>query len=268
MTLDPNDEFPFRVPVDVEQNDADPAGPKKVLLIMHRHESQSGNVGRWLRKHGFELDIRRPRFGDPLPATLAGHAGAVLFGGPMSANDSDDYIKTEIDWLAVPLKEKKPYFGICLGAQMLAKHLGGKVGCHEDALVEVGYYPILPNQAGQNLLQWPRQVYQWHTEGFSLPSGAEPLASGQTFANQAFRFGDNAYGVQFHPEMTLAMIHRWTVSAAHRLSAPGAKPRADHISEHHMHGAPLRDWLDQFMRLWLKIDPHPAAAGSGLAAKC
>ena len=51
-----------------------------------------------------------------------------------------------------------------------------------------------------SLMRWPRRVYQWHTEGFALPSGAETLAHGQTFENQAFRYGQNAYGVQFHPE--------------------------------------------------------------------
>ena len=63
----------------------------------------------------------------PLPETLENHAGAVIFGGPQSANDKDDFIRREIDWLKVPLKEKKPYLGICLGAQMLAQQLGAKV---------------------------------------------------------------------------------------------------------------------------------------------
>ena len=63
--------------------------------------------------------MRRPRFGDALPATMHEHAGAVIFGGPMSANDADDFIRREIDWIAVPLRDEKPFLGICLGAQML-----------------------------------------------------------------------------------------------------------------------------------------------------
>ena len=73
------------------------------------------------------LDIRRPRFGDPLPETLADHAGAVIFGGPMSANDGDDYIRVETDWVTVPLREAAPLLGLCLGAQMIARHLGAPV---------------------------------------------------------------------------------------------------------------------------------------------
>lgn len=224
--------------------------PRKVLLVFHRMESQAGAVGQWLVKNGYTLDIRRPRFGDPLPATLEAHAGAVVFGGPMSANDPDDFIRTEIDWLSVPLREKKPFFGICLGAQMLAKYLGASVAPHPDEIVEVGYYPIRPTVDGQ-AAEMPRHVYQWHMEGFGLACGAERLAAGEHFENQAFRYGRSAYGLQFHPEMTLAMIHHWTTNAAHRLATPGARPRQEHITAHMSHGPGLRRWLDGFMTNWL-----------------
>ena len=77
-----------------------------------------------MSKLGYPLDIRRPRFGDPLPETMDDHAGAVIFGGPQSANDNDDFVRREIDWIGVPLRDKKPFLGICLGAQMMARHLG------------------------------------------------------------------------------------------------------------------------------------------------
>ena len=97
-----------------------------ILIVLHQETSSPGRVGHALRQRGYPLDIRRPRFGDALPETMAGHAGAIIFGGPMSANDTDDFIRREIDWLAVPLRERKPYLGICLGAQMLAHHLGSR----------------------------------------------------------------------------------------------------------------------------------------------
>ena len=77
-----------------------------VLIVTHQETSSPGRVGHALRQRGYPLDMRRPRFGDPLPETMAGHAGAIIFGGPMSANDTDDFIRREIDWLAVPLREK------------------------------------------------------------------------------------------------------------------------------------------------------------------
>ena len=99
------------------------AGPSAVrlpvLIVLHQETSAPGRIGNALRALGYLLDIRRPRFGDALPETLAAHSGAVIFGGPMSANDPDDYVRREIDWIALPLLEQRPYLGICLGAQML-----------------------------------------------------------------------------------------------------------------------------------------------------
>src|SRR6202022_1533425 len=74
-----------------------------VLIVLHQESSTPGRIGNALRALGHQLDIRRPRFGDALPATLEGHAGAVIFGGPMSANDPDDFVRQEMDWIAVPL---------------------------------------------------------------------------------------------------------------------------------------------------------------------
>src|SRR3954454_1153131 len=127
--------FPRRTP-DVAASETN----LPVLIILHQESSTPGRVGNALRALGHRLDIRRPRFGDPLPETLAQHAGAVVSGGPMSANDPDDYIRREIDWIEIPLREQRPFLGICLGAQMLAKQLGAKVAPHPEGQVEVGYY--------------------------------------------------------------------------------------------------------------------------------
>src|SRR5215472_7613767 len=94
---------------------------RPVLIVLHQENSTPGRIGNALRAVGHALDIRRPRFGDALPETLDEHAGAVILGGPMSANDCDDYVRREIDWIEIPLREQRPFLGICLGAQMLAK---------------------------------------------------------------------------------------------------------------------------------------------------
>ena len=204
---------------------------RPLLIVLHQENSTPGRVGHALRVRGYPLDIRLPRFGDPLPETLAGHAGAIIFGGPMSANDKEDFIRREIDWLAVPLKEGKPYLGICLGAQMLAHHVGARVYPHADGHAEIGYYPIRPTAIGLSLCDpWPEQVYQWHREGFDLPDDAELLAEGETFEVQAFRY-KRAYALQFHPDVTHAMMHRWTTRGHVRMEMPGAKPRAAHFAD-------------------------------------
>src|SRR6476659_7224999 len=158
---------------------------RKILVVLHQEHSTPGRVGRLLEERGYELDMRRPRFGDPLPSTMAAHDGAVIFGGPMSCNDNEAWIRREIDWIGVPLFERKPFLGICLGAQMMVRHLGVRVRGHRDGHVEIGYWPIEPTASGRALMHWPSHVYHWHREGFEHVPSAELLATGRTFENQA-----------------------------------------------------------------------------------
>jgi len=224
---------------------------KPILVVLHQETSTPGRVGLMLRERGYELDIRKPRFGDPLPATLEHHSAAVIFGGPMSSNDPDDFVKQEIDWISVPLAEKKPFLGICLGAQMLSRHVGGTVGDHPEGIAEIGYYPLSATASGRGLLDWPETVYQWHREWMRPPPGADVLAVGPGGEAQAFRAGPRAFGFQFHSELTLAMMHRWTVRGAERLTLKGAQSRAEHMHGRMLHDPATRDWLNRFLDLWL-----------------
>ena len=229
----------------------------RILIIVHQETSTPGRIGHELRAMGYSLDIRRPCLGDPLPPTRAHQAGAVIFGGPMSANDPDAYLKQEIDWIGVPLREEKPFLGVCLGAQMLSKHLGGVVGPHPDGDVEIGYCPIRPDPAGAAFGPWPAQVYQWHREGLTLPRDALRLATGDTYENQAFRLGTAAYGIQFHPEVTRLTMHRWVVSGAHRFVLKGAQPGWKHLADNLSCDAPVAEWLKRFLGVWLKPASSP-----------
>src|SRR6516225_3456815 len=224
---------------------------RQILVILHQEHSTPGRVGNALQKLGYTLDVRRARFGDALPPTMAEHAAAIIFGGPMSANDEDDYIRREIDWIGVPLRENKPFLGICLGAQLCAKYLGGKVFYHPHGNAEVGYYAVRPTVAGLEVVEvWPECVYQWHREGFDLPPGAELLAEGDTFEVQAIRMG-RAFALQFHPEVTHAMMHRWMVRGQDRLDLPGARPRETHFDDRAVYDYSARAWLTVFLERWL-----------------
>jgi GMP synthase (glutamine-hydrolysing) len=225
--------------------------PQPILIILHQERSTPGRVGYTLEHFGYRLDVRRPRFGDPLPPTLEDHSAAVIFGGPMSANDDDDFIRREIDWIAVPLKEDKPFLGICLGAQMCARALGARVFLHPAGRAEIGYYPIRPTPAGLALVDpWPEQVYEWHREGFDLPAGTELLAEGDMFEVQAFRHG-RSYALQFHPDVTHATMHRWMASGHDRLAMPGAKPRDTHFADRAVYDYSARAWLSVFLERWI-----------------
>lgn len=222
-----------------------------ILIIVHTEVSTPGRIGHELARRGYALDIRRPCLGDPLPETMDEHEGAVIFGGPMSANDPDEWIIKEIDWIGVPLREEKPFLGVCLGAQMMAKHLGATVGPHPDGQVEIGYYPIRPVNGAGNLGEWPELVYHWHREGFTLPHGGTLVATGDTFENQAYRYGPAAWGIQFHPEVTRLIMHRWAVLGAHRFVMPGAQPGQAHLDQNLLHDADVKRWLSGFLDRWL-----------------
>jgi len=239
---------------------------RPVLIVLHQERSSPGRVGQLLVEKGYRLDIRRPVLGDRLPSTLAEHAGAVVFGGPMSANDTDDFVKTEINWLDVPLREKRPLLGICLGAQMLVRQLGGKVQANADGSTEIGWYPLRPTEKGRLLMHWPRMVYHFHREGFDLPHGAELLAEGDTYPNQAFRYDGRAWGLQFHAELTRAMMHRWVVHGAHRFILPNAQQGREHLEGRMLFDAPLKAWLSEFLDIVFEAKKSVATSKAVLSA--
>ena len=226
----------------------------KVLILLHQAHSTPGRIGCYLSALGARLDIRRPSLDDPLPDTLDDHDGVVVFGGPMSANDDCEWISREIAWLETPLREEKPLLGICLGAQMLAKTLGARVFNYPDRRGEIGYFPLRASPGADDLCAapLPRQVYQWHCDGFEVPDGAQLIASGgDDFPAQAYRYGDKAVGLQFHPEVTYHMMCRWTLRGAERLKLPGAQPRQDHLEGWYRHDSATAAWTRAFLPAWL-----------------
>jgi GMP synthase (glutamine-hydrolysing) len=233
---------------------ASSAAPPKILIVLHQEHSSPGKLGQMLKAKGFELDICKPRFGDPLPETMDEHAGAVIFGGPMSANDPDEFLRAETEWIGVTLKEGAPFLGVCLGAQMLVKHLGGTVTGHCDGCAEIGFYRLEATEAGRRIGEWPEMVYQWHREGFDLPKDATLLARGDIFENQAFSVNDTAFGIQFHGELTYAMACRWTVRGAARFDLPKAQSRPEHMAGWFRYDPAIRAWLWNFLDTWLAQD--------------
>lgn len=229
-----------------------------ILIVVHQAHSTPGRVGERLERRGYRLDVRRPALGDPLPGSLEAYAGAVVFGGPMSANDDMPFIRAEIDFIEQALAEQAPVLGICLGAQMMARALGAQVSPHHEGTCEIGYYPLAATDEGAAMLPWPSHVYHWHSEGFDLPPGADLLATGEVFPNQAFRYGDKAYGLQFHPEVTREMMCLWTVKGAKSLTKRGAQPGEAHLAGWGRYDAAVCRWLDSFLDVWLGADRAPA----------
>lgn len=216
----------------------------------HRDDRLSGR----LAALGYKLEWSCPGNGDPLPRPDGEHLAAVVYGGPESANDDGklDYIGREIEWVGDWVTTGKPFLGICLGGQILARALGAKVNPHPDALCEIGYRPVTETEAGNGFVDGISHVYHWHREGFDLADRVQPLAMGEDFANQAFRCDSRCFGIQFHPEVTPSIMERWITEAGHMLAEHGAHPAARQREDAERHDKPLGLWLNRFIADWLK----------------
>jgi GMP synthase (glutamine-hydrolysing) len=233
--------------------------PPALLVVLHQSQSCTGRIGRMLKAKGYRLQICRPACGETLPADLSPYQGVVVFGGPMSANDETAHIRREIDWIGEVLHARVSYLGICLGAQMLARQLGAPVAPHPEGRAEIGFHPIWPTSAGRALLPQPLHVYQRHKEGFALPRGAALLARGAMFENQLFRYGEAAYGLQFHPEVTFDIMCRLHKEERCAVLGRGMQGMAEQHLLKFMHGPKLAYWLDGFLSTWLSKEPDAVA---------
>ena len=145
------------------------------------------------------------------------YSGLIVMGGPQSANDPLPALAAEIELISHCVQAELPVLGICLGAQLIAKTLGARV--YVNATKEIGWEPVFFTDAAQrdpvfSGLPSPTIFFHWHGETFDLPGGAEWLAYSARCRQQAFRYGRNVYGIQFHPEITPEMIADWSAQPA------------------------------------------------------
>ena len=187
---------------------------KRLLVLQHVPHEILGTLNPLLKRAGFR--IRYVNFGrhpdaDP---SLEGYHGLVVLGGPMSVNDTEQFphLTTEMRLIEEAMKKSLPVLGICLGAQLIAKTLGASVYPNEEK--EIGWYDVTPTREAKSdplLVEFrgPEKVFQWHGDTFDIPKSAVHLAFSPLCANQAFRYGDNVYGLQFHLEVDEPMIKRW-----------------------------------------------------------
>ncbi|NIR32076.1 MAG: glutamine amidotransferase [Gammaproteobacteria bacterium] len=223
-----------------------------VLVIAQTETGTPGRLGDKLRERGYTLELRRPLQGEPLPPKAGGYAGIVVLGGPMSANDEHlPGIRAELEWIPQVLDAGTPFLGICLGAQLLARTLGARVGPHPEGVAEIGYFEIQPTRDAGAVFETPMHVYHWHEEGFDLPEQTVLLAEGTCFPHQAYRYDRTAYGLQFHPEVTQSMMNDWMQEATERLVLPGAQSPDAQRAGHERHDAALDRWVDRFVDQWL-----------------
>jgi GMP synthase-like glutamine amidotransferase len=191
----------------------------RLLVIQPDDSDPAGPLGDWLTSAGAELDVRLPP-ADELPSSLGGYQGLVCLGGGMNAEDDSahPWLKSVRDLLATGAHSGLPTLGICLGAQLLAVATGGRVTKGEKG-PEVGAYLISKKDAAWTdplFAELPLipDVLHFHGDEINrLPPNAVLLASAPKYANQAFRLGRCAYGVQFHIETTVEVVQSWAADA-------------------------------------------------------
>jgi GMP synthase (glutamine-hydrolysing) len=183
------------------------ASPSRLLVVQSCPVTPAGIVGQVAQAGGAALTTIFPHRGEPLPRSTAGFDGLIILGGPMHAGDDANYpaFPALLALIRRFHAQGKPIFGICLGAQLIARAFGKTVyrfgGC------EVGYLPveITPEGAADPLLAGlaaEQRIMQMHEDSFDLPARAVLLMRNETCANQAFRLGRTTYGFQFHLEVT------------------------------------------------------------------
>jgi GMP synthase-like glutamine amidotransferase len=204
--------------------------PARVLVVQHERGTGPGCVGQWLTDAGLALEVAHPYAGDELePMTT--YDGVVVLGGAMAPADDErcPWLPTVRARMAEAVAASVPLLGICLGAQLLALACGGAVrrGVRgpELGVLEIDVHPAVARDPLFAGLGSPAPVVQWHWEEISgLPAGAALLAGSRVYANQVFRVGDRAWGVQGHPEVTAQIAAEWAREDSPLLLAAGRRP--------------------------------------------
>jgi len=197
-----------------------------ILVLQHIACEPPAAYGEALAARGHVLLPVEVDEGEPLPDWRE-FGAIVAMGGPMGAYEDDAYpwLVAEKRLIRDAVHAGVPYFGACLGVQLLAAALGARV--YPGPAPEVGILDVMLTEAGKadpvaSILPERFPTLQWHGDTFDLPEGAVSLCSSPQYPNQGFRYGEVAYGIQFHLEVDLALADEWALIPAYKAAAEGA----------------------------------------------
>ncbi len=182
---------------------------QNILVIQNIGCEHLGNLSRLFESDGYNISLLNSQK-DLIPTDLISYSGIVILGGPMSVYDNYDYLKDQQKLIRKAVDMKIPTLGICLGSQLIAEAMGGKV--YPGNLKEIGWCDIEITENGSRdifngITTLKNKVFQWHGDSFQLPDSAIILAKSDTYI-QAFRI-NTAIGIQFHIEVNESMIGEW-----------------------------------------------------------
>jgi GMP synthase-like glutamine amidotransferase len=186
---------------------------KKLLIITHDESDGSGTLGEFLKSRRLNIKIAKPSKGGMLPANPRRFAAIITMGGPTGVYDEDrhPFLRKEAEFLEQAIENNIPILGVCLGAQIIAKACGARLV--KDTGQELGWKNVFVTNEGKRDILFQglpnvMKVFQCHEDTFEIPHGGLLLATTNGCPNQAFRYG-NAYGLQFHVEITSEILMEW-----------------------------------------------------------
>ncbi len=189
----------------------------RLLAIRHVREEHLGLIEDISRKHGWEFHyfdiVENEEQTEDIIKRISNYSLVVILGGYMGVYEERKYpfLTKEFRLAEECIKMSVPILGICLGSQVLAKVLGARVFKGERGK-EIGWFDVFRRGNHSLFSDFPQKlkVFQWHGDTFELPKGAERVFSSEKYENQAFVYGENTVGLQFHLEMKKNMIVEWT----------------------------------------------------------
>ena len=186
----------------------------KILVFQHVPYEPLGTLDPLLKASGFRIRYVNFSREPHTHVELDRYAAVIALGGPMNVDETARYpnLEREVDILREALDQDMSVLGICLGAQLLAKALGGRVFRNDRA--EIGWHDVRLTEDGRldpvlSTFSETQEVFHWHVDGIELPGDCRHLASSDRSHVQAFAHGEHAYGLQFHLEVNEPLVHRW-----------------------------------------------------------
>jgi GMP synthase (glutamine-hydrolysing) len=226
----------------------------KIWVIQHHPVENLGRIADALAASALAWQYVRSFAGQPVPKDMKGAGGLIVMGGPMGVYEQDRYpfLRDEIRLIEAALKDGKPVLGVCLGSQLLAAALGAKVV--KGPAKEIGWYPVrlLAGARDDRLFGGAPDSFvalHWHGDVFDLPAGAVALAASERTPLQAYRYGENAYGLLFHIEPDAAIVAGMVREFAGELEEAGVDGAAI-IAAANQRIAAIGDLAEQIFGHW------------------